>query len=155
SMPARRRRQIDPLELKPGDPVVHEQHGVGRYVELVNRVVHGAAREYLVLEYAPSKRGQPPDRLFVPMDQLDQVSRYVGGESPTLDRLGGGDWTTRKNRARKAVRQIADELIKLYAARQSTKGHAFGPDTPWQAELEDAFAHVETPDQLATIEEVK
>ncbi|WP_269303446.1 transcription-repair coupling factor [Aeromicrobium sp. HA] len=155
SMPVRRRRQIDPLELKPGDPVVHEQHGVARYVELVNRVVHGAAREYLVLEYAPSKRGQPADRLFVPMDQLDQVSRYVGGESPTLDRLGGGDWTNRKNRARRAVRQIADELIKLYAARQSTKGHAFGPDTPWQAELEDAFAHVETPDQLATIDEVK
>ncbi|MTB87993.1 transcription-repair coupling factor [Aeromicrobium senzhongii] len=155
SMPARRRRQIDPLELKPGDAVVHEQHGVARYVELVNRVVHGAAREYLVLEYAPSKRGQPPDRLFVPMDQLDQVSRYVGGEAPSLDRLGGGDWTNRKNRARKAVRQIADELIKLYAARQSTKGHAFGPDTPWQAELEDAFAHVETPDQLSTIDEVK
>jgi len=155
SMPARRRRQIDPLELKPGDAVVHEQHGVARYVELVNRVVHGAAREYLVLEYAPSKRGQPPDRLFVPMDQLDQVSRYVGGEAPSLDRLGGGDWQNRKSRARKAVRQIADELIKLYAARQSTKGHAFGPDTPWQAELEDAFAHVETPDQLATIDEVK
>ena len=155
SMPVRRRRQIDPLELKPGDAVVHEQHGVARYVELVNRVVHGAAREYLVLEYAPSKRGQPADRLFVPMDQLDQVSRYVGGESPTLDRLGGGDWSNRKSKARKAVRQIADELIKLYAARQSTKGHAFGPDTPWQAELEDAFAHVETPDQLATIDEVK
>uniref|UniRef100_UPI0028ABA840 transcription-repair coupling factor n=2 Tax=Bacteria TaxID=2 RepID=UPI0028ABA840 len=155
SMPARRRRQIDPLELKPGDAVVHEQHGVARYVELVNRVVHGAAREYLVLEYAPSKRGQPADRLFVPMDQLDQVSRYVGGESPSLDRLGGGDWQSRKSRARKAVRQIADELIKLYAARQSTKGHAFGPDTPWQAELEDAFAHIETPDQLATIDEVK
>ncbi|GAA3533716.1 transcription-repair-coupling factor [Aeromicrobium flavum] len=155
SMPARRRRQIDPLELKPGDPVVHEQHGVGRYVELVNRVVHGAAREYLVLEYAASKRGQPADKLFVPMDQLDQVSRYVGGESPSLDRLGGGDWASRKSRARKAVRQIADELIKLYAARQSTQGHAFGPDTPWQAELEDAFAHIETPDQLSTVDEVK
>ncbi|WP_293781660.1 transcription-repair coupling factor [uncultured Aeromicrobium sp.] len=154
-MPVRRRKQIDPLELTAGDPVVHEQHGVGRYVELVNRVVHGAEREYLVLEYAPSKRGQPPDRLFVPMDQLDQVSRYVGGEAPTLDRLGGSDWTQRKNKARKAVRQIAGELIKLYAARQSTKGHAFGPDTPWQRELEDAFAFVETPDQLSTIEDVK
>jgi transcription-repair coupling factor (superfamily II helicase) len=155
SMPARRRKQVDPLELAPGDHVVHEQHGVGRYVELVNRTVQGAAREYLVIEYAPSKRGQPGDRLFVPMDQLDQVSRYVGGESPSLDRLGGADWTTRKNKARKAVRQIAGELIKLYAARQSTKGHAFGPDTPWQAELEDAFAFVETPDQLVTIDEVK
>ncbi|WP_229054986.1 transcription-repair coupling factor [Aeromicrobium sp. Leaf350] len=155
SMPARRRKQVDPLELKAGDPVVHEQHGVGRYVELVNRVVQGAAREYLVIEYAPGKRGQPGDRLFVPMDQLDQVSRYVGGENPTLDKMGGADWTQRKAKARKAVRQIAGELIKLYAARQSTKGHAFGPDTPWQRELEDSFAHVETPDQLVTIEDVK
>ena len=155
SMPTRRRKAVDPLELKPGDPVVHEQHGVGRYIELINRTVHGAAREYLVIEYSASKRGQPPDRLFVPMDQLDQISRYVGGESPTLDKLGGADWTKRKSRARKAVRQIADELIKLYAARQSSKGHAFGPDTPWQAELEDSFAHIETNDQLATIDEVK
>ncbi|GAA1738982.1 transcription-repair coupling factor [Aeromicrobium alkaliterrae] len=155
SMPARRRKQVDPLELKPGDPVVHEQHGVGRYVELVNRVVQGAAREYLLIEYAPGKRGQPGDRLFVPMDQLDQVSRYVGGENPTLDKMGGADWTNRKAKARKAVRQIAGELIKLYAARQSTKGHAFGPDTPWQRELEDSFAHVETPDQLVTITDVK
>src|SRR5699024_1685078 len=109
----------------------------------------------LVLEYAASKRGQPPDRLFVPTDQLDQVSRYVGGEAPSLDRLGGSDWTKRKGRARKAVRRIAGELIKLYAARQSTRGHTFGPDTPWQRELEDAFAYVETPDQLASIDEVK
>ncbi|MDB5508549.1 MAG: mfd, partial [Hyphomicrobiales bacterium] len=154
-MPARRRKQVDPLELKTGDFVVHEQHGVGRYIELMQRVVQGAAREYLVVEYAPSKRGQPADRLFVPMDQLDQISRYVGGESPSLDKLGGADWTSRKNKARKAVRQIAGELIKLYAARQATKGHAFGPDTPWQAELEDAFAFVETPDQMVTIDEVK
>ncbi|MCW2840056.1 MAG: transcription-repair coupling factor [Aeromicrobium sp.] len=154
-MPARRRKQVDPLELKTGDFVVHEQHGLGRYVELMQRVVQGAAREYLVIEYAPSKRGQPADRLFVPMDQLDQISRYVGGESPTLDRMGGSDWTNRKNKARKAVRQIAGELIKLYAARQATKGHAFGKDTPWQAELEDAFAFVETPDQMITIDEVK
>jgi transcription-repair coupling factor (superfamily II helicase) len=155
AMPARRRKQIDPLELKAGDYVVHEQHGVGRYLELANRTVHGAAREYLVLEYASSKRGQPADRLFVPMDQLDQVSRYLGGESPSLDKLGGSDWSARKGRARKAARQIAGELIKLYAARQATKGHSFGPDTPWQRELEDAFVHVETPDQLSTIDEVK
>ncbi|WP_375000370.1 transcription-repair coupling factor [Aeromicrobium sp. CTD01-1L150] len=155
SIPARRRQQVDPLELEPGDVVVHEQHGVGRYVELITRTVQGAAREYLVIEYAPSKRGQPGDRLFVPMDQLDQVSRYVGGENPSMDRLGGSDWSSRKAKARKAVRQIADELIKLYAARQSTQGHAFGPDTPWQAELEDAFGFVETPDQLSTVEEVK
>jgi len=154
-MPTRRKRQIDPLELKAGDYVVHEQHGVGRYVEMKQREVQGATREYLVLEYGSSKRGNPPDRLYVPTDQLDQVTRYVGGEQPSLDRLGGGDWTKRKNRARKAVREIAAELIKLYAARQATQGHAFGPDSPWQRELEDAFPFVETPDQLSTVDEVK
>ncbi len=154
-MPARRKRQIDPLELKPGDFVVHEQHGVGRYIEMKQRDVQGATREYLVLEYGASKRGHPPDRLYVPTDQLDQVTRYVGGEQPSLDRLGGADWAKRKGRARKAVKQIAAELIKLYAARQATKGHAFGPDTPWQRELEDAFPFVETPDQLSTVDEVK
>ncbi|GAB2745790.1 transcription-repair coupling factor [Nocardioides pakistanensis] len=154
-MPTRRKKQIDPLELKPGDYVVHEQHGVGRYVEMAQRTVQGATREYLVLEYGSSKRGAPPDRLYVPADTLDQVTRYVGGEQPSLDRLGGGDWAKRKSRARKAVRQIAAELIKLYAARQATQGHAFGADTPWQRELEDAFPFVETVDQLTTVDEVK
>ncbi len=154
-MPARRKNQIDPLELTPGDPVVHAAHGVGRYVEMVQRTVAGATREYLVIEYAPSKRGQPGDRLYVPMDSLDQVTRYVGGESPTLDRMGGADWVKRKGRARRAVREIAAELIKLYAARQATRGHAFATDTTWQRELEDAFNFVETPDQLAAVEEVK
>ena len=154
-MPTRRKRQIDPLELKAGDYVVHEQHGVGRYIEMKQREVQGATREYLVLEYGSSKKGQPADRLYVPTDQLDQVTRYVGGEQPSLDRLGGGDWSKRKGRARKAVKQIAAELIKLYAARQATKGHAFGPDSPWQRELEDAFPFVETVDQLSTVDEVK
>ncbi len=154
-MPSRRRRQVDPLQLTPGDYVVHEQHGVGRYVEMIQRTVAGATREYLVIEYGASKRGHPPDKLFVPTDALDQVTRYVGGEQPTLDRLGGSDWGRRKGRARKAVRLIAAELIKLYAARQATRGHAFSPDTPWQRELEDAFPYVETPDQLASVEEVK
>jgi transcription-repair coupling factor (superfamily II helicase) len=154
-MPARRKRQIDPLELSAGDYVVHEQHGVGRFVEMRQREVGGAVREYLVIEYGASKRGGPPDRLFVPADALDQVTRYVGGEQPSLDRLGGADWGKRKGRARKAVRQIAAELIKLYAARQATKGYAFGSDTPWQRELEDAFPFTETPDQLTTVDEVK
>ncbi len=154
-MPGRRKNQINPLELTPGDPVVHAQHGVGRYVEMVQRTVQDATREYLLIEYAPSKRGQPGDRLFVPMDQLDQVTRYVGGENPTLDKMGGADWAKRKGRARKAVREIAAELIKLYAARQATRGHAFSPDTTWQRELEDAFNFVETPDQLGAIDEVK
>ena len=154
-MPTRRRGGIDPLQLTPGDYVVHEQHGVGRYVEMTSRSVQGATREYLVIEYAPSKRGQPPDRLYVPTDQLDQVTRYVGGEAPSLHRLGGADWAKTKGRARKAVRQIAAELIRLYSARMASPGHAFGPDTPWQRELEDAFPYVETPDQLAAIDEVK
>ncbi|MFB6393948.1 transcription-repair coupling factor [Polymorphospora lycopeni] len=154
-MPSRRRNTIDPLELKAGDHVVHEQHGIGRYVELMQRTVNGAEREYLVIEYAASKRGQPGDRLFVPTDQLDQLSRYVGGEQPTLHKMGGSDWQKAKARARKAVREIAAQLIQLYAARKASKGHAYGPDTPWQRELEDAFPYTETPDQLAAIEEVK
>ncbi|GAB6900805.1 transcription-repair coupling factor [Kineosporia succinea] len=154
-MPARRKNVVDPMQLTTGDNVVHEQHGVGKFVELVQRTVGGATREYLVIEYAPSKRGQPGDRLFVPTDALDQVTRYVGGEQPTLNKLGGTDWAKTKGRARKAVKQIAGELIQLYSARMATSGHAFGPDTPWQRELEDAFAYVETPDQLVTIDEVK
>ena len=154
-MPSRRRNQVDPLQLRTGDFVVHEQHGVGRFVEMVQRTVAGATREYLLLEYAPSKRGQPGDRLYVPTDQLDQVTRYVGGEQPSLNRMGGSDWQQTKTRARRYVRQIAAELIQLYSARMATAGHAFGPDTPWQRELEDAFAYVETPDQLVTIDEVK
>lgn len=158
-MPSRRRNVVDPLQLRPGDFVVHEQHGVGRFVELVQRTIgsgaSAATREYLVVEYASSKRGQPGDRLYVPTDQLDQVTKYVGGEAPTLNRMGGADWQKTKGRARKAVKEIAAELIRLYSARMATPGHAFGPDTPWQRELEDAFAYVETPDQLATIDEVK
>ncbi len=154
-MPSKRRNQVDPLSLRPGDHVVHEQHGVGRFVQMMQRTVQGATREYLVLEYAPGKRGQPGDRLFVPTDQLDQVTRYVGGEAPTLNKLGGSDWQQTKSRARKHVREIAGELIRLYSARMATRGHSFGPDTPWQRELEDAFAYVETPDQLSSIDEVK
>src|SRR5699024_5604893 len=148
-----------PLNLAPGDHVVHEQHGVGRFVEMVQRTAgkgrDAHTREYLVIEFAPSKRGHPGDRLYVPSDALDQVTRYVGGESPSLNKMGGSDWAKTKTRARRAVREIAGELVRLYSARQATQGHAFGPDTPWQRELEDAFHYVETPDQLTTIDEVK
>jgi transcription-repair coupling factor (superfamily II helicase) len=154
-MPSRRRGGVDPLQLKPGDYVVHEQHGVGKYLEMTSRTAGGATREYLVIEYAPARRGQPPDRLYVPTDQLDEVTRYTGGEAPALHRLGGADWAKAKGRARKAVRQIASELIRLYSARMASPGFAFGTDTPWQRELEDAFPYVETPDQLAAIDEVK
>lgn len=158
-MPSRRKKGIDPLALHPGDYIVHDQHGIGRFVELVSRTVGRAdsavTRDYLVLEYAPSKRGQPGDRLYVPTDSLDQISKYTGSDQPALTKMGGAEWAKTKARAKKAVNEVAKELIRLYAARQATKGRAFGPDTPWQRELEDAFPYVETPDQLVTIDEVK
>ncbi|MGO4384970.1 transcription-repair coupling factor [Specibacter sp. RAF43] len=160
-LPSKRRNAVDPLQLRAGDYVVHEQHGVGRFVELIQRKVSAGSgagvglREYLVLEYAPSKRGAPGDKLFVPTDQLDQVTAYVGGDAPSLSKMGGSDWAATKGRARKAVKEIAGELIRLYSARMASRGHAFGPDTPWQAELEEAFPYVETPDQLTAINEVK
>ena len=154
-LPSKRKQAIDPLELRAGDFVVHEQHGIGRYVELLQRTVADVTREYLVIEYAPAKRGQPGDRVFVPTDSLEQVSKYVGGEAPTVHRIGSGEWQKAKGRARKAVRAIAGELIRLYAARTSSPGFAFSPDTPWQRELEDSFSYIETPDQLSTINDVK
>ncbi len=152
---ARRRNTVDPLALTAGDLVVHDQHGIGRFVEMVERTVGGARREYLTLEYASGKRGQQADKLFVPMDSLDQLSRYVGGEQPALSKLGGSDWANTKTKARKAVREIAGELVALYAKRQAAPGHAFAPDSPWQAEMEDAFGFTETVDQLTAISEVK
>jgi transcription-repair coupling factor (superfamily II helicase) len=155
TVPSRRRNVVDPLQLRKGDFVVHETHGIGRFVELTKRTVRGIEREYLVIEYAASKRGGPADRLSVPTDQLDLVTKYVGGETPSVSRMGGADWAKTKGRARKAVKEIASELIRLYSARMATKGREFPPDTPWQRELEEAFAYVETPDQLSTIDEVK
>jgi transcription-repair coupling factor (superfamily II helicase) len=167
---SKRRNVVDPLQLKTGDYVVHETHGIGRFVELIQReVVSGertargplgttaakVMREYLVIEYAPSKRGHPPDKLSVPTDQLDLLTRYVGGEAPALSKMGGSDWAAAKGKARKAVRDIAVELVKLYSARMASVGHAFPPDTPWQRELEEAFPFVETPDQSSTIDDVK
>ncbi|OZG68941.1 transcription-repair coupling factor [Bifidobacterium eulemuris] len=157
--PKRRRKAIDLMELKAGDYVVHEQHGIGRFVEMRQRAIGAGAnkttREYLVIEYASSKRGAPPDKLFIPTDQLDQVSKYIGAEAPKLNKLGGSDWAATKAKARKHVKEIADDLVKLYSARQRTPGFAFSADTPWQKELEDAFPYQETADQLTTIDEVK
>ena len=155
---SRRGPQVDPLELKAGDFVVHEVHGVGQFKELVQRKVGRGGklnREYLLIEYAPPKKSYPADTLFVPVDQLDLVTRYVGGEAPVLSKMGGTDWAKAKGNARKAVRQIAIDLVKLYAERSKAEGYAFGPDTAWQHELEEAFPYVETSDQLKTIEEVK
>ncbi|MFC5062193.1 transcription-repair coupling factor [Actinomycetospora atypica] len=155
----KRRNAVDPLTLHPGDHVVHAQHGIGKFVEMTQRTTGtgkaATTREYLVLEYSSSKRGQASDRLFVPTDQLDQISRYVGGELPTLNKLGGSDWSKTKSKARKAVKDIAASLVQLYAARQAAPGHAFAPDSPWQREMEDAFPFTETPDQASAIDEVK
>ncbi len=168
---SRRKNVVDPLQLKAGDHVVHQTHGIGRFVELVRREVaplqktgprragqkapEKVVREFLLLEYAPAKRGYPGDKLYVPTDQLDLLTRYVGGEAPQLSKMGGSDWAAAKGRARKAVRDIAVELVKLYSARMASRGHAFGPDSPWQHELEEAFPFAETPDQLETIDAVK
>jgi transcription-repair coupling factor (superfamily II helicase) len=136
-------------DLKPGDYVVHYHHGVGRYGGMVKRTIGGVERDYLLLEY---KGG---DKLYVPSDQIDAVRHYVGGETPTLHRLGGSDFARAKGRVRAAVREIAQELVVLYQKRVNAQGHAFPPDTPWQRELEDAFAYVETPDQMKAIIDVK
>jgi transcription-repair coupling factor (superfamily II helicase) len=162
TLASKRREGVDPLELAPGDLVVHDTQGIGRFVEVVERPVSTggreakvSTREFVVLEYAPSKRGHPPDKLYVPTDQLDVLSRYVGGDNPALSKMGGAEWSAAKSRARKAVRDIAVDLVKLYSARMSQPGYAFSPDSPFQRELEEAFPFVETADQLTTIDEVK
>jgi transcription-repair coupling factor (superfamily II helicase) len=137
--------------LKPGDYVVHIEHGIAMYDGLVRRSVGGIERDYMNLRYADG------DKLYVPVDQIDRVSRYIGaGDSvPQLTRLGTQDWERAKRKARQAVQELADELIRLYAERQLNQGHAFGPDTEWQRELEAAFPYAETPDQLRAIADVK
>ncbi len=142
------------LQLEEGDAVVHRTHGVGRYRGMVTREFKGvdgraAQRDYVLLEYADG------DTLYVPSDQVDAIARYQGGESPSVMSLGGAQWERAKNRVRKAVRDIAAELIRLYAARMHAPGHAFAPDGQLQVELEDAFAHVETVDQLTVADEIK
>lgn len=137
------------LELATGDYVVHDVYGVGRYHGMITRAVGGVTRDYLIIEYHGS------DKLYLPTEQLDAITKYTGGESPRLSRLGTAEWEKAKTRARKAVADIAGELIVLYSRRMRSEGHPFAPDTPWQRELEDAFAHIETPDQERAIEEVK
>jgi len=136
-------------DLAPGDFVVHHQHGVARYGGMVTRAIGGAERDYLLLEY----RGG--DKLYIPSDQIDTITPYTGGETPSLSRLGGADWQRTKAKVRAAVREIAQELVVLYRRRVTTPGHAFPPDTPWQREMEAAFPYVETPDQASAIVAVK
>lgn len=136
-------------DMKPGDYVVHHQHGVGRYGGMVTRSIGGVERDYLLLEY----RGG--DRLYVPSDQIDTIRPYSGGESPSLNRLGGSDWQKTRARVRAAVREIAQELVVLYRRRVTAPGHAFSGDSPWQREMEEAFPYVETTDQAKAIDDVK
>ena len=136
-------------DLAPGDYVVHNVHGVARFAGMVTRAIGGAERDYLLLEY----RGG--DRLYLPSEQIDAITPYTGGESPALNRMGGAEWFRQKARVRAAVREVAKELVELYRRRRTTPGHGFAPDTPWQTELEQAFAYPETPDQLKAIEDVK
>ncbi len=135
--------------LTPGDYVVHHQHGVARYAGMVNRAIGGVARDYLLLEYKGA------DKLYVPTDQVGAVRRYTGGDTPTLSRMGGADFEKQKARVRAATREVAQELVVLYRRRLATLGHAFGADTPWQREIEEAFPYEETPDQLDAIRAVK
>jgi transcription-repair coupling factor (superfamily II helicase) len=136
-------------DLQPGNYVVHHQHGVGQYDGMVKRTIGGVERDYLLLSY---KGG---DKLYVPSDQIDSLRQYVGGEAPQLHRLGGADFAKAKSRVRSAVREIAQELVVLYQKRVHAEGHAFGPDTPWQAEMEEAFPYAETPDQRTAIDDIK
>jgi transcription-repair coupling factor (superfamily II helicase) len=148
-MRARRRDVSGPLDLAEGDFLVHEVHGIGTYMGMVDRDLLGVHREYLIVEYAKG------DRLYVPSDQIDLVSKYIGGEAPRINRLGSGDWARTKSRVRRKAREIARELVDLYSKRMRAQGYPFGPDSPWQRELEDSFPYEETPDQLRAIDEVK
>jgi transcription-repair coupling factor (superfamily II helicase) len=135
--------------LQPGDHVVHHHHGVGRYKGMVRRALMGGPeRDYLLIEYRDGS-------LNLPSDQIDLIRPYTGGESPSLNRMGGSEWAKTKARVRSAVAEIAQELVVLYQKRLQTPGHAFASDTPWQSELEQAFPYTETPDQRRAIEEVK
>jgi transcription-repair coupling factor (superfamily II helicase) len=139
------------LDLRENDYVVHIHHGIGLYRGLVKRQVDGTERDYLYIQYAG------PDRLYVPADQIDRVQRYIGGEGapPTIHRIGGNEWERTTRRVRAQARDMARELIALYAARQTAERPSFGGDTPWQEEVEEAFPYEETPTQLRAINDVK
>ncbi len=138
-------------DLKVGDYVVHENYGVGQFMGVVRLASEGTYRDFLHIRY------QGTDKLYVPTDQLDRVQKYIGseGEAPKLNRLSGGEWQRQKSKVRQSIKDIAGDLLKLYAQREATPGFAFDRDTPWQREFEDNFPYEETPDQLAAIEDIK
>jgi transcription-repair coupling factor (superfamily II helicase) len=149
--PRRRPAQPGLLEsLNPGDYVVHVEHGIARYDGLTTLDATGADREYLILQFAGS------DRIYLPVDQIDRITRYEGGGlDPKLTRLGSPEWSKAKQRVRQSVRELAFELLQLYAAREANEGVAFPPDISWDVELEESFPFDETPDQLSAIHAVK
>lgn len=155
AMATRKRSRIDVTEItfpfKPGDYVVHAAHGVAFFRDIVRQDVGGSERDYLLLEYAEG------DKLYVPVEQLDRVTRYVGpeGSSPRLTRLNTSDWSRAMAKARKATKQLAFDLVDVYTRRASTQGYRYREDTPWQHEMEEGFPYQETPDQLAAIADIK
>lgn len=136
-------------DLKPGDLIVHDIHGKGRFLGLVTRTVQNISRDYLELKY------RDDDKLFIPTDQIDRVQKYLGGESERLSKLGGREWSQTKARVKKAVKELAEDLVSIYSERVLKKGHSFGPDTLWQKQFEDAFPYEETEGQLKSIEDIK
>jgi transcription-repair coupling factor (superfamily II helicase) len=149
--PQRTGRDAFFARFEPGDYVVHLEHGIGRFDSITRMTVDGAEREYAVIQYAGA------DRVYVPTDQLERLTRYIGvGETPpTLSRLGGGEWQRARQRAKQAADDIARELVDIYSKRKARPAFAFSPDSPWQHELETAFPFEETPDQVKAIGEVK
>lgn len=141
----------DYQELKPGDYVVHVNHGIGKYLGIETLEVRGMHKDYMHIQYAGN------DKLYVPVEQIDQVQKYIGGEekAPKIYSLGGSEWSKVKNKVRSSVQDIAQDLIELYAKRQYAKGYSFSKDTPYQKEFEAMFPYEETPDQLRSVEEIK
>ncbi|MBR5797122.1 MAG: transcription-repair coupling factor, partial [Phascolarctobacterium sp.] len=138
-------------DIKAGDYVVHKVHGIGRYIGVENVEVGGVHRDYLLLAYAGE------DKLYVPVEQVGMLHKYVGSEGsvPRLSKMGGADWKRTTTKAAKAITELAEELLRLYAQRQVLPGHAFAPDTEWQKDFEEQFPYEETPDQLKCISEIK
>ena len=138
-------------DLSPDDFVIHDEHGVGKFIGVKKLDLSEAAREFMEIEYRDN------DRLYLPLDQLHLVQKFRAGEgiAPKIDKLGGSAWPQIKSRVKRSLREMAGELLELYTARKAIPGYQFGVDTPWQREMEDAFEYEETEDQLAAIQDIK
>lgn len=138
-------------DIKPGDYVVHVNHGIGIYKGINELVIEGIKKDYLMIQY------QGQDMLYVPVEQLDMVQKYIGGDDspPKVYKLGGNDWAKTKKKVKESLKEMAENLVELYALRSTIEGHAFSKDTPWQKQFEEEFPYEETPDQLTAIEEIK